>query len=167
MKFFVGQDYVVKGLRYSHPLKGSYIKLDLAISYLKFENIQTMVYSNSGVYPNTSTTSSLVNTGLISVAYGGFVNFGRQVILGNLFTMEAYAGIGITAQSNNYTNKDYLKTLQASNNGYPTLYVNPDSRISNYYGWARIPGMGLSFTCGFRLGYILPAKKKGRTAVSN
>jgi hypothetical protein len=167
VKFFKGSDYVVRGMKYAHPLKGSYIKLDLAVSYLKFENVNTNIYIpgsyNQGMYTNGTTT--VISTDISSVSYGGFVNFGRQVILGNLLTLDFYGGFGFTAQSNSYSNKDYLSVAKSS--GYYSSNFGYDgSRISNYYGWARVPGLGLSFTCGLRLGFILPARKPARAKVS-
>ena len=162
IKFFKGTDYVVRGLRYSHPLKGSYIKLDLAASYLKFENIETSYYPSNYNYTNVAPSPSVISTDISSVAYGGFVNFGHQSILGNVLTLDMYCGFGFTGQTNTYSNKNYLSTL--SQYGYSYYGIN-ENRINNYYGWSRIPGLGLSFTCGFRIGFILPAKNTGRTKV--
>jgi hypothetical protein len=116
-----------------------------------------------GNYPYTATTYSTISTDITSVSYGGFVNYGRQIILGNLLTLDAYAGVGMTTQSNSYSNKSYLSTINA--NGY-SYGMDGGTRVSNYYGWARTPGLGISFTCGFRLGYIIPAQKEKKTKVT-
>jgi hypothetical protein len=47
IKFFLGQDYSVRGLKYAHPLKGRYVKLDLAISYLNFHDVYRYGYSQN------------------------------------------------------------------------------------------------------------------------
>lgn len=141
MKFFLGQDFSVKGLKYAHPLKGRYFKFDLAISYLSFRNVSAYMYNN------TYTQPVMVKTDINTIAYGGFVNYGRQFILGNLFTLDYYIGAGVTGQSNSYSNSSVN-----TNYGLDARY------ISNYGGFFRTPGIGLSFTGGFRLGYIIPEK---------
>jgi len=161
VKFFLGQDFSVKGLKYAHPLKGRYIKLDLAVSYLNFQNIQTYVYGSSPSYPYPSSTYTIVSTDLNSVSYGGFINYGRQFILGNILTMDYYVGLGFTGQSNTYTNPNYISTL-GQNNPYGYGYYDQSNNVSNYYGFIRYPNMGLSFTAGFRIGYIIPSKKDNK-----
>lgn len=149
LKFFLGQDYSVKGLKYAHPLKGRYIKLDLAFSYLNYKNI-TSQYGYQYYPPQQQMT---ISTDITSIAFGGFVNYGRQFILGNLLTMEYYIGVGYTGQNNNYSNPAYLSTV---NPYYGS--INEATSISNYHGFMRIPLVGLSGTAGFRIGYILPEK---------
>lgn len=154
VKFFLGQDFAIKGLRYAHPLKGRYIKLDLALSYLYFSNVTTAYYNPYNSTPNN------VSTNINTFAYGGFVNYGRQFILGNVFTIEYYIGVGFSGQSVNYSNPDYKKSLGP----YSSEYF----RISNYHGFLRNPGIGLSGTAGFRIGYILPSKdKKNRETITD
>ena len=155
LKFFLGQDYSVRGLKYAHPLKGRYIKLDLAFSYLNFENVKRSEYIRTPGYPYTSTIQT-ISTNISTMAYGGFVNYGRQFILGNMITLEYYVGVGFTGQSNSYSNPAYKNTL----NPYVNYSYNFDDAksISNYHGFFRTQDLGLSFTGGFRIGYILPDK---------
>lgn len=157
LKFFLGQDFSVRGLKYAHPLKGRYIKLDLAIAYLSFQNVQYNVYANNPYPYYGAVTYTTVSTDLNSVSYGGFVNYGRQFILGNFLTLDYYFGAGFTAQSHSYSNPKYLSTINQYNGGYN--YNDQGNNISNYYGFVRVPTIGLSFAAGFRIGYILPSKK--------
>lgn len=168
LKFFLGQDYSVKGLRYAHPLKGRYIKLDFAISYLNYNNIRTLSYNNS------ANNYLAIKRDIDVISYGGFVNFGRQFILGNLFTMEYYFGAGFTGISSNSKN---VSSSVVGTNSYGSVYgnysnINPDgSNVSNFHGFLRVPTVGLSFTGGFRIGYIIPSKaahsKSNKTSTSN
>jgi len=161
LKFFLGQDFSVKGLKYAHPLKGKYIKIDLVVAYLNFQNIQYNMYA-----PNYSSSSfnaptyTTISTDLNSVSYGGFINYGRQFILGNMFTLDYYVGAGFTGQSHSYSNGNYVSSV----NQYNGTNADVGNNISNYYSYLRIPGFGLSFTAGFRLGFILPAKKSQQQA---
>jgi len=82
-----------------------------------------------------------------TVAYGGFVNYGRQFILGNILTMEYYFGVGYTGQSYSYSNPNFTSV---NNGNYG--YFDQARNISNYYGFMRIPTVGLSGTAGFRIG---------------
>ncbi len=151
IKFYFGEEYSDKNIKYTNPLSGRYVKLDLGVSYLNAKNL-TATYS---IYtPTTGVVSQTTNSDLVSIAYGGFVNYGRQVILGNVLTMECYAGVGFTAKSETYSN--------------PSFFINPlqqnaytedrNSYTSNYHGFLRVSPLGLSFTAGFNIGYIIPQK---------
>lgn len=151
VKFFLGQDYSIKGMKYAHPLKGRYIKLDLAFSYLNFQNVKR----TETTYTPSGSVNKTLSTNISSFAFGGFVNYGRQFILGNVLTFEYYIGIGYTGQSNSYSNSDFLVTNQQ----YYGKIEDGAKSISNYHGFQRAVGSGLSGTAGFRIGYILPDKK--------
>ncbi|MBA3662683.1 MAG: hypothetical protein H0W61_00545 [Bacteroidetes bacterium] len=152
VKFFLGEDFSVKGLKYAHPLKGRYIRLDLAFSFVNYQGFEKMVYTGS--YPNYAT--SIVKSDLKTFAYGGFVNYGRQFILGNVLTLDYYMGVGFTGQSYSYTNPLYTSLSSNYGGGY---YNNEINQVYNYHGFLRIPVIGLSWTAGLRLGYIIPEKK--------
>lgn len=153
LKFFLGQDYSVKGLRYAHPLKGRYIRLDFAASFINYQDINRIYYTpTQGVVSVTSNLNAL--------AYGGFVNFGRQYILGNVLTLDYYIGFGFTAYSYEYSNKQFNA---ANTNNY--YYQNEAANIYNFYGFLRTPKLGLSFTSGLRIGYIIPTKTVKKTSL--
>ncbi|HWY10758.1 MAG TPA: hypothetical protein VN026_05500 [Bacteroidia bacterium] len=158
VKFFLGQDFSVKGLKYAHPLKGRYIKLDLAISYLNLQNITR----NNGYYGGYQITS----TDITSMAFGGFVNYGRQFILGNVLTLDYYFGLGWTAQANSYSNPGFVNVSYPNYLGGTNNYIDDQAKnIYRYGGFARIPGVGISGTAGLRIGYIIPSKKAVKRVV--
>lgn len=72
VKFLAGQDFVIEGIRYAHPLKGKYIKPEVILSTFKDDNWS----------PERIT------------AYALNVVFGKQYILGNILTLDLYTGIG-------------------------------------------------------------------------
>ncbi len=160
IKFFLGQDFSVKGLKYAHPLKGRYIKLDLAVSYINFEDL-SLVYYGQSTYPyQGAVPTQTVYSNLNSVAYGGFVNYGRQFILGNILTMDYYIGAGFTGQTQTYSNPDFFNNPFTNSQNYNyNYYGRENTSIYNYHGFLRIPNSGLSFTAGFRIGYIIPDTK--------
>ena len=153
VKFMIGQDYSLKGMKYAHPLKGRYIKLDLAVSFMNFQNVTyiTTPYPYT-YYPIYYNNVSDVNT----MAYGGFVNYGRQFILGNILTLEYYLGLGLTGQADKYYN---TSTTIPNQFGYNSYYSSEAKYIGNYHAFYRWSEVGLSFTAGFRVGYIIPEKK--------
>jgi len=159
MKFFIGQDFSFKGLKYAHPLKGKYIKFDFAFCYLNYQNMVGYLYT--GQYPNNVRQPIMTNSNLFS--YGGFVNYGKQTILGNVLTLDYYVGFGYTGFAYNYTNPLYIENLKNKNfTGDNLTYT-----LSNFHGFLRVPNSGLSFTAGFRIGYILPVKKQSNNQAKN
>lgn len=166
IKFFLGQDYSVRGLKYAHPLKGRYIRLDLAFSYLNLQGVKRTEYIRTQVPPYTNSNQT-VSTDINTIAYGGFVNYGRQFILGNVITLEYYVGVGFTGQSNTYSNPEYKRPLNPYNNYNYYATYDDAKQISNYHGFVRTPALGLSFTGGFRVGYILPDKSSKDKKKSN
>lgn len=155
IKFLILGENSARSLRYGHPVKGSYFKFDLAFSFVNYQGIERTFYTqtnNGGYYTSSSTTQK---TDLKTSAYGGFVNYGYQTILGNLITMEFYIGLGFTGQSYSYSNPAYVAAMKAQN-----YYIDSDlSQLYNYHGFLRNPSTGLAFTSGFRLGILLPSKK--------
>ena len=156
IKYFLGQDYSVKGLKYAHPLKGRYIRLELALSYLNFQNIKRYEYLYS--YAANTNTTKTITTNIASFAYGGLVSYGRQFILGNILTLEYYVSLGITGQTSKYSNPAYEVKDPSSPNYYSYNHEELNN-INNYHGFLRSP-IGLTGSAGFRVGYILPDKKK-------
>jgi hypothetical protein len=156
IKYFLGQDFSVKGLKYAHPLKGRYIRFDLAISYLNIQGVTRYNYIyNPNYYGGYSGT---ITTDVTSVAYGGFINYGRQFILGNVLTLDYYVGLGFTGQSNSFSNPEYNNF----NKSYGYYYNEDGAGIARYGAFIRYPRVGVSATAGLRVGYIIPSKKQSK-----
>ncbi len=169
VKFLLGQDYSLKGMKYAHPLKGRFLRLDVVLSYMNYFNVAsavgmpTVITAPSPPYTQTVTQtykSSDINT----LGFGGMFNYGRQFILGNIMTFEYYIGVGVTGQSYSYNNSITETTTNIydpyNSSYYNYYYGNGDAaNISNYHAFFRIPGIGLSGAFGIRLGFIVPEKK--------
>lgn len=155
VKFFLGQDFSVKGLKYAHPLKGRYIRLDFAVSYVNVQNVTSAIRTNT--YPYYYSTTGYVSTDISSVCIGGLINYGRQFILGNVLTLDYYFGIGYSFQTYSYSNPDYLTT--ALSNTWNQRPSDQGGNIFRYGALLRIPGVGVSGSAGLKLGYIIPSKK--------
>lgn len=157
LKFFLGQDFSIKGLKYAHPLKGRYIRLDLAFAYLNLQNVTSAIYNNSYPYNYYNSYSGLVSTDISSTCIGGLINYGRQFILGNVLTLDYYFGFGYSFQTYTYSNPDYLTT--ALSNTWNQRPSDQAGNIFRYGALLRIPGVGVSGSAGLKLGYIIPSKK--------
>jgi hypothetical protein len=154
VKFFLGQDFSIRGLKYAHPLKGRYIKLDIAVSYLNYQNMRR--FESTGTYPSVVTRT--INSDMNVVSYGGFVNFGRQFILGNVLTLDYYAGMGFTGINYSYSNSSIVSGTQTTGRYLSGGNFIEGRYVSNFHGFLRTSFLGMSFTAGFRLGYIIPEK---------
>lgn len=79
VKFLLSPTYYVRGVKYAHGLKGGYIKPELIYNSFNMNGVNF---------------------------YNGAVNivFGKQHVLGNIITLDYYAGLGYGLQSNDYVN---------------------------------------------------------------
>jgi hypothetical protein len=170
VKFLLGQDFSLKGMKYAHPLKGRFILINAVTSYLHYQDAffvvaQNQVYTQSTNPYSYSYTTTITGktTDVNCVAYGLMINYGRQFILGNCVTLEYYLGVGATGQSISYVNAVTTTSTIINGNNYPYngLYGYSEFKpnINNYHGFFRVPNVGISYTLGFRLGFILPEKK--------
>jgi hypothetical protein len=92
IKFLSGQDFYVEGMRYMHPLKGKYVKLEMMYSHFRLKD-RSLWYSSSNQ-----------TTDIILDGYALNLVFGKQSILGNAMTLDWYFGIGFGGASRSYTN---------------------------------------------------------------
>ncbi len=134
VKFLLGQDYYIKGMKYLHPLKGSYLKPEICISIFDFSE-EVPVWNSNYYYSNyrafAKYRASLVAFNMV---------YGKQYILGNTLTFDFHVGIGIGAASvfkKNNINNDV--NYEPSNYGYAVI-VSRD--------------FPLTFTSGISIGYI-------------
>lgn len=88
-KFIESPDFYLKGMRYAHILKGSYVRPEICFS----------VYNRSG---------SIRNAGAI------LINIGKQWVFDNLFAVDIFGGIGYGFSSNNVFNLQYGFTTGGS-----------------------------------------------------
>lgn len=116
-KFLLGQDFAIDGMRMFHPLKGAYAAFQLAFSHF-FED-------------NYITTNSFAFN----------IIFGKQWILGKMFTLDGHAGIGYGVVSRTSSNP-YMSTSH---------YSWYNSHFSHYYFGKDFP---MTFTSGLSIGYL-------------
>ena len=79
LRFLKNTNTIRKGLKYIHPMKGSYIKPEIAFSrYTSIEEGHKVNFSN----------------------FYATINFGRQYILGNVICLDFFGGAGVGYQQN-------------------------------------------------------------------
>ncbi len=104
VKFLAGQDFVVEGLRYAHPLKGKYIKPEFILSTFRdYDNL------------DERTTAMALN-----------MVFGKQYILGNILTLDIYTGLGFGWVHTKDRNSYYYDGFVAEPYYYSHLYFGRD-----------------------------------------
>ncbi len=93
-KFIKSPDYYLRGMKYAHILKGSYIRPEILFgSYSESYSYQEYNYYG---YPSNTTTT--IND---RITYGAFqLSFGKQFIFNDLFLVDYYLGVGYAFSHN-------------------------------------------------------------------
>jgi hypothetical protein len=130
-KFISTPNFAVKGMRYSHLLKGGYLKPE--ISFATYQQTFTSYNWIPGTNANVA-TSSRENV----VAGTIMLNIGKQWVLGDLILVDLYGGMGYGF--------DNVKNLT---NAYE--YGGP----AYHYGFIVGSDMPLAFTAGFKVGMLI------------
>lgn len=138
VKFLLGNDYYVKGMKYIHPLKGRYIKPEFIYTYI-FENDLTIQYY-SGIYPYNQYQT--INYDVNTSAFAFNIVYGRQFILGNVMTIDYSFGVGYGFISSKSTSSNMPSNWQDySTNCYSHLCMGE-----------KFP---LTLSAGLNIGFIL------------
>lgn len=81
-KFIRDPDFYLKGMRYAHILKGSYIKPELAIASFSYDH-NTTFWGSESVNAKGTTTKLAV-----------LLNVGKQVVYSNRFAVDFFCSVG-------------------------------------------------------------------------
>lgn len=125
-KFINTPNFRLKGMRYSHILKGGYVRPEFAFS--TYQRDMSRYSGQIGVY--TSSRENIVAGALL-------LNFGKQWVMGNVFLIDLYGGIGYGF--------DNMKSKQNYNDYYGPTY---------HYGFTVGSEMPFAFTMGFKVGIL-------------
>lgn len=91
IKFLKSPDFYLRGMRYAHILKGSYIKPEISFGYYSYTDYE-YDYSSSG--PTKKTEDVFSGTLMI--------NFGKQWVYDNSFLFDWFFGVGYGFDSQDY-----------------------------------------------------------------
>lgn len=138
VKFLLGQDYYIKGMKYTHPLKGWFIKPEIAYSGYTVRGIQ--------IYNWTPYNSSLLYTDRKINSIALLINYGRQFILGNVLTLSYSVGLGYS-----YVDSKFSNPAVVASNYYNSDYNNPPT---NLYTHLRAGSVPIAFNGALTIGYI-------------
>lgn len=152
-KFNLGNSYYMKGMKYSHPLKGKYFKPEIIFTSFAVRDVNV---SYTTYYPDYyySVTNSFV-TDVTAQGLALTLNFGNQYILGNIMTFGFNVGVGYSFVRANFTSpelNDYIANNNYNNNYY---YSNPYNYTNKMYSHTRSgEKSGMAFQANLTLGYI-------------
>ncbi len=137
-KFLLGSssDIEIEGARYSHPLKGRYLKVEMILHLMNTTN-----FADTGRYPwpkGTVSYTKQYQSVVLNLIYG------RQFIFGNSITVSWYAGGGYSFESTTSIGKP----SNITNN-----WTDYDPRRYSHFFFGE--GFPLTMTTGFTVGYIL------------
>ena len=148
-KFLLGNssDFAVEGIKYAHPLKGRYVKVEMTLnSFTRSSDLDTGRYNYyGGSYYNYTPSYLHVKRTYTSMAMN--LIYGRQYILGNAITAGWYVGVGYGFENE----RSNVNTDQY-------LFSDSPQRYSHYYFGNG--GLPITMTYGFNVGIILKAPKK-------
>lgn len=105
-KFKLKPDYIIDGMRSSHPLRGSYIKPELLISYFNHDPLFLDVNDSSN-------SKDKVGSAIL-------INFGKQNVLAERFTIDWSLGLGYGFTADN--SGGYLYGALGGNNQFPIIF---------------------------------------------
>jgi hypothetical protein len=99
-KFINTPDYAMRGMRYSHLLKGGYIKPEVQIGSFYYDESRTDEFGNRETLANQSEV------------YGGLIiNLGKQWVFSDIFLVDLSAGVGYGFSSNEDVNGNYSMSI--------------------------------------------------------
>jgi hypothetical protein len=101
-KFMKSPDYYVRGMKYAHILKGSYVRPDILLgSYTQDYSFYSYGYYNSPYFYEESKK--------IRINYGALqITFGKQWIFDDAFLVDYFVGLGYVVTSQNGNNSGNL-----------------------------------------------------------
>ncbi len=147
-KFINQPDYYMRGMRYTHILKGAYIRPEIVISYYNSEQMVTYYNYNPVTFSTIATkqTEKYRNT-----VYAFMLNFGKQFVFDDIFVVDAFAGLGIGAGNSTLVSNNSIP-LNSYNDNYGGK--RPFGILTTDNGELNIAGQA-----GLKVGILLGKKK--------
>jgi len=150
-KFNLGNSYYMKGMKYSHPLKGKYFKPEIIITSLGVKNVDFFYYDYDQYYTTSQTFRTNVNVNGVAL----MLNYGNQYILGNIMTFGFNLGLGYSFVSAKFTNKELEEYISQNTNSTDYYYSDAYAYANKMYSHVRTgQKSGLAFEANVTLGYI-------------
>jgi len=106
-KFIKSPDFYLKGMQYSHILKGAYIKPEVSLATYRSEEYLAIYYYDSPI----AGSNSKVTTTMFAI----MLNFGKQWVYQDRFLIDWFTGIGYGFGTSNDDNPFHYAFLGGSN----------------------------------------------------
>lgn len=148
VKFLLGQNYYIKGLKYIHPLSGRFVKPEIAYSGYTVRGVNTyiMIPQNGGYYNYVKVKS---DKKINSIAF--IINYGRQFILGNLVTIGYSIGVGYSYINTKYSNPDVNPSTLPTYNSYNYEGRNDPTNLYTHF---RLKNLPIAYNGSITIGYL-------------
>ena len=95
-KFIKTPDYLMRGMHYSHLLKGGYVRPEIIMNFYSYDNY----YYDYSFAPNENSRESTVSGAIM-------INLGRQWVYADAFLLDLYFGVGYGFSNNEGANGSY------------------------------------------------------------
>ncbi|OYU96194.1 MAG: hypothetical protein CFE21_07225 [Bacteroidetes bacterium B1(2017)] len=154
VKFINQPDYHMKGMRYTHILKGGYIRPEAM--FIHHENNGT---SNFSLFGGSGTYN--VNNKIVVNGGAFFINFGKQWVFSDIFCVDFFIGPGIGNKTvTYYENGKMVGSLSNSSNfGMADIYAN--SGGFGYGNFTSTSGkVSFCLQTGLKLGVLIGSNQK-------
>jgi len=155
IKFLLGKELFTKGTHYGHPLKGKYVKLEMA--YTSFDRKDVSFYtqdssSYSGSYGFYNPSYTTGKTDIHTDAFAVNIIYGWQTVIQNTVSFEWFAGLGLETTKRTFSNAS-ANEANISYNPYGT----GDTGNSNYHSFlsGNEQYFPVSLTAGLKIGYLI------------
>lgn len=161
-KFINTPDYKIKGMRYMHILKGGYVKPELVISTFTTSESSTNYLSQTGTYPNYTTTYEKITTDNRYTGVGAILNFGKQWVFSDIFLVDVFLGLGLgygTTKEISRTSSTFTTTGYYYDDYYSESSVFPAVGLYVDYASNRI---GLAGQGGIKIGMLIGSEGKNK-----
>ena len=142
-KFINTPDYYMKGMRYTHLLKGGYIKPEVVLLAHNYSVTEYKYNYN----PSTGSSYTTYDNDYRVSGYSFMLNFGKQWVYSDIFCVDAFVGVGIGQKNVTLTNG--------------TANTNSYSSNVPYFGFSSYSNgeINLTFQSGLKIGILFGKKK--------
>jgi hypothetical protein len=149
-KFITSPDYYYKGMKYSHILKGGYLKPEIVFGGYGIDRqnyYYTKVNSGSSYYSYNQINYVTYRR---HVTFGALIlNFGKQWIVDDLLAFDLFMGLG-------YGYSEY--TQNPDKRSY--YYDDDEPEMYHYAFFGGVKDFRVVITAGFKVGYVFGKQKE-------
>lgn len=149
-KFINQPDYHLKGMRYTHILKGGYIRPEFVAAFYSSEFSRQYINHNNG-------QTFTYNDKYSNTAFAVMLNFGKQYVFDDFFVVDGFVGLGIGVANQNAVDVGRDIGSQPANS-YTNYYGNGGR---NFGFFTSSDGkMGMAIQAGLKVGILIGKKAK-------